>query len=139
MDETDKISVGRGAEEAPDASETPGTAVGAQLEESARETAPADESDCAEAGGEDGGEWDEAAADDAPDEWDAEPDGGSESPAQPGVERFVLKYLGETFEVSRDELIRLAQKGRDYDRIRGRAESLAGRLGGAERANEALG
>ncbi|MDR3310621.1 MAG: hypothetical protein LBS90_04675, partial [Oscillospiraceae bacterium] len=40
---------------------------------------------------------------------------------------------------SRDELIRLAQKGRDYDRIRGRAESLAGRLGGAERANEALG
>ena len=38
---------------------------------------------------------------------------------------FRLKYLGEEIEVSREEVITLAQKGRDYDRIRVRADELA--------------
>ncbi|HHT16453.1 MAG TPA: hypothetical protein GXZ77_01850 [Papillibacter sp.] len=43
-------------------------------------------------------------------------------------EVYTLKYLGEEIAVTRDELIRLAQKGRDYDRIRSRAEKLAAQL-----------
>jgi len=40
-------------------------------------------------------------------------------------ERFTLKHLGQEFDVSRVELITLAQKGKDYDRIRARADALA--------------
>jgi hypothetical protein len=43
-------------------------------------------------------------------------------------ELYTLKYLGEEIPVTREELIRLAQKGRDYDRIRNRAETLAAKL-----------
>ena len=35
-------------------------------------------------------------------------------------ERFNLRHLGEEVEVTREEVIALAQKGRDYDRIRER-------------------
>ena len=42
-----------------------------------------------------------------------------------GEERFTLKHLGQEFDVSREELITLAQKGTDYDRIRARADALS--------------
>ena len=35
-------------------------------------------------------------------------------------DKFVLKHLDDTHEVNRDEVIALAQKGLDYDRIRER-------------------
>lgn len=38
---------------------------------------------------------------------------------------YRLKHLGETMDVSKDELIRLAQKGLDYDRIRGKYTELS--------------
>jgi hypothetical protein len=60
-------------------------------------------------------------------EWD-EPGGLEDGGAPPKPESFTLKHLGQAFEVSREEVISLAQKGRDYDRIRTRAESLAERL-----------
>ncbi len=41
---------------------------------------------------------------------------------------YKLKYLGQEIDVSKDELIKLAQKGRDYDRIRGRADTLSDEL-----------
>lgn len=52
-------------------------------------------------------------------------DGAAEDAAEPEVrqeesadQRFELKHLEETRSVDRDEVIRLAQKGMDYDRIR---------------------
>lgn len=41
-----------------------------------------------------------------------------EAESQGADQRFTLKHLGETREVSRDEVISYAQKGMDYDRIR---------------------
>ncbi len=41
---------------------------------------------------------------------------------------FKLKYLGQELDVSRDEMITLAQKGKDYDRIRSRADALSDEL-----------
>ncbi len=49
---------------------------------------------------------------------DDTPDGGAAPP--PETERFVLKHLGDEYEATREEVIALAQKGRDYDRIRER-------------------
>lgn len=40
------------------------------------------------------------------------------------ADQFVLKHLGEEKEVNRDEVITLAQKGMDYDRIRGKHDEL---------------
>lgn len=44
--------------------------------------------------------------------------------AQPSDQTFTLKHLGETKDYSRDEIIPLAQKGLDYDRIRTERDSL---------------
>ena len=67
------------------------------------------------------------APDDARDEdaWDADfvPDDENEA-----NHSFKLKHLGQEFTVSREEVIALAQKGRDYDRIRARADTLAGEV-----------
>ena len=52
-----------------------------------------------------------------------------EKPAE--AESFTLRHLGETRSVGREELIALAQKGMDYDRIRGK-------LGDASRQIEPL-
>ena len=56
-----------------------------------------------------------------PHEWslDDMPDGTPEASA-PEPEMFGLKHLGEETMVTREEVIALAQKGRDYDRIRER-------------------
>lgn len=48
-------------------------------------------------------------------------------PAEPKpevVDNFELKVLGETRRVSRDEMIAFAQKGADYDRIRGKYDEI---------------
>lgn len=75
----------------------------------------------------------------------AEPEGsgpGAQGPRGEAAERaagepefFAIKYMGEEIPVTREELIRLAQKGRDYDRIRSRAEKLAQRVRELERAS----
>lgn len=52
-----------------------------------------------------------------------------EKPA--GAESFTLRHLGETKNVGREEVIALAQKGMDYDRIRSK-------LGDASREIESL-
>lgn len=41
---------------------------------------------------------------------------------------FKLKYMGQEIEVTKDEIIVLAQKGKDYDRIRTRVDELTGAL-----------
>lgn len=38
---------------------------------------------------------------------------------------FKLKYMGQEIEVTKDEIIVLAQKGKDYDRIRTRADEMS--------------
>lgn len=58
------------------------------------------------------GETDEAEQPDSSDEAD-EPDSKEETP-----ETFKIKYMGEELEVNREEVVQLAQKGKDYDRIR---------------------
>lgn len=52
--------------------------------------------------------------------WDDAPK--SAPPETRDGETFKLKHLGEELEVTRDEVITLAQKGRDYDRIRQRLD-----------------
>ena len=46
----------------------------------------------------------------------AEQETATQEPTPP--ESFELKYMGETLKVGREEMIALAQKGKDYDRIR---------------------
>ncbi len=70
-------------------------------------------------------------------------------PSEP-EESYTLKYLGKEVKVNREELIRTAQKGLDYDRVRGsydRIEGLARQSGVSvedflstldQRANETL-
>lgn len=55
----------------------------------------------------------------------------AEPAANPAPESFTLRHLGETKNVGREEVIALAQKGMDYDRIRSK-------LGDASRELEAL-
>lgn len=63
-------------------------------------------------------------------EWGLEdtPDGAPEAPP-PEPETFRLKHLGDEYEVTREEVIALAQKGRDYGRIRDRLDGLESRAG----------
>lgn len=95
------------------------------------ETEPEDTSETAEGDSESKtGEAPEAAAD-QPEGTGAEagePGDAGESTAEgqdkAGDQRFELTYMQETHSVSRDEVIALAQKGMDYDRIRGRYDGL---------------
>lgn len=48
--------------------------------------------------------------------------------AQEASQSFRLKYMGQELDVTQDELVTLAQKGKDYDRIRSRADALSGEL-----------
>ena len=61
------------------------------------------------------GETDEAEKPESSDE--AEQSDEPES-KEPEPEVFKIKYMGEELELKRDEVIQLAQKGKDYDRIR---------------------
>lgn len=47
----------------------------------------------------------------------AQPGGNEEQQAQTDSQLFELKHLGETKNVNRDEVVTLAQKGMDYDRV----------------------
>ncbi|MDR0906718.1 MAG: hypothetical protein LBN00_11215 [Oscillospiraceae bacterium] len=69
-------------------------------------------------------------------EWglDDTPDNAPDAPQTAAEEeKFRLKHLGEEFKVTREEMTALAQKGRDYDRIRERLHSLE-TMGGAQPA-----
>ena len=57
----------------------------------------------------------------------AEPDGEPEV-KEPEPETFTLKHLDETRTVDRDEVVALAQKGMDYDRMRGKYDDVSARL-----------
>ena len=59
----------------------------------------------------------------------AEPEGEPEAePPAPEPETFTLKHLDETRTVGRDEVVSLAQKGMDYDRIRGKLDDVNAEL-----------
>lgn len=65
--------------------------------------------------------------DDAAQEPEKEAEPAEEQPAQEAEgenQPFELKYMGETKKVSLDEAKALAQKGMDYDRIRGERDSM---------------
>jgi len=70
-------------------------------------------------------------------EADSQPEEQTEAAVQPEEERFTLKYMGQEHSVSRDEVTSLAQKGMDYDRIRGRLEAASN--GDASEEEPALG
>ena len=92
----------------------------------AAETEPAAEQEEAE-----GAEADEPEAeetDTADDPHDEGADDGAEEPegqqGESADQRFELKHLEETRSVDREEVIKLAQKGMDYDRIREERDSI---------------
>lgn len=62
---------------------------------------------------------------------EAEPAMNAKPEKPAGAESFTLRHLGETKNVGREEVIALAQKGMDYDRIRSK-------LGDASREIESL-
>ena len=72
------------------------------------------DADQQEADGDEGGEADG-------DSTEAEAEGETESEPD-RAEAFTLKHLGEERSVGRDEVVVLAQKGMDYDRIRGQRD-----------------
>jgi hypothetical protein len=69
-------------------------------------------------------------ADEPVDQSEQEAEEAGDTPDEPGEEpqkttdqTFILKHLDDVREVSRDEVIALAQKGLDYDRIREKFEA----------------
>ena len=54
--------------------------------------------------------------------------GGEPEVKEPEPETFTLKHLDETRTVDRDEVVALAQKGMDYDRMRGKYDDVSARL-----------
>ena len=68
---------------------------------------------------------DDTDAADAGDKPEGEPE--AEKPA-PEPETFTLKHLDEVRTVNRDEVVSLAQKGMDYDRIRGKLDDASAEL-----------
>lgn len=92
----------------------------------AAETEPAAEQEEAEDAEADEQEAEET--DTADDPHDEGADDGAEEPEGPQGEsadqRFELKHLEETRSVDREEVIKLAQKGMDYDRIREERDSI---------------
>lgn len=53
-----------------------------------------------------------------------EPEDKKEDPENQKPELFELKHLGKVSQVSRDDLIALAQKGMDYDHVKGKLEAV---------------
>lgn len=118
-------------EEIKEAVETEGTEDWADSDafwddDPAAETEPAAEQEEAE-----GAEADEQEAeetDTADDPRDEGADDGAEEPegqqGESADQRFELKHLEETRSVDREEVIKLAQKGMDYDRIREERDSI---------------
>ena len=69
------------------------------------------------------GAGEETAAEDTGAEAEGEPE-----VKEPEPETFTLKHLDETRTVGRDEVVALAQKGMDYDRMRGKYDDVNARL-----------
>ena len=63
-----------------------------------------------------------------PESWEEPETSGADKGADAPEEKFSLRYLGETRELGRDETVRLAQKGMDYDRIRRERDMMKPRL-----------
>lgn len=59
------------------------------------------------------------------DDWDSDRNAGTPSRGQDG---FTLKYMDEEKTVSREEVVTLAQKGMDYDRVRRRLDETGSAL-----------
>ena len=92
----------------------------------AAETEPAAEQEEAEGAEADEQEAEETDTADDPHDEGAD-DGAEETEGQQGEsadQRFELKHLEETRSVDREEVIKLAQKGMDYDRIREERDSI---------------
>lgn len=89
-----------------------GSAEDAEVTESEANASPGDDSSP-----------DEVPADQPEAEETGEPDDGEPAQeAKPEADHFELKHLDEVRTVGRDEVIALAQKGLDYDRIRGKLD-----------------
>lgn len=58
----------------------------------------------------------------APEKADAEGTGNEEPAAEQTPETFTLKHLDNTYEVNREQVTTLAQKGLDHDRLRGKLD-----------------
>ena len=107
-----------------DGPEIPGTDAEETAEESEGTEADADQQEAEGSDGEAGaglsggkaGQKKESAGTDDGNDQETEAEGEAGETDQPTD--FVLKHLGEEKSVSRDEVISLAQKGLDYDRIR---------------------
>ena len=70
------------------------------------------------------------------DDWDEDQPTGS---ASRGNDSFTLKYMDEEKTVSREEVVTLAQKGMDYDRVRRRLEETGSALKEYEQMKGRLG
>jgi hypothetical protein len=103
-----------GAEQNADESEEPETEESVEDEEDADQQDSEDEDDSGE---------EEDSSDDGDTE-EAEEEEKEEVPDQ----KFTLKHLDEVREVDRDEVVELAQKGMDYDRIRSERDTMKPRL-----------
>jgi len=68
----------------------------------------------------------EGDADGEGEETPEEPEGETKEEQKEPDQTFELKHLDETRTVNREEVIALAQKGMDYDRIRGKLDELRG-------------
>ena len=60
----------------------------------------------------------------SPQDTDWGDDGTPDDAPQTTEDGYTLKHLGQEYTVTRDEVVALAQKGMDYDRIRQRADAL---------------
>lgn len=61
-----------------------------------------------------------------------------EAPTETKGDEFVLKHLNETKTVNRDEVVSLAQRGLDYDRVKEKLTTANARLSELEGADEKL-
>jgi hypothetical protein len=82
---------------------------------------------------EDADQQDSEDEDDSGEEEDSSDDGDTEEAEEEEKEevpdqKFTLKHLDEVREVDRDEVVELAQKGMDYDRIRSERDTMKPRL-----------
>lgn len=88
-----------------------------------------DGADFSEAEGEDSGAAEQEPEADQPKDTGAEEPTGDEpnTDEQPDTDQYELKHLDEVRTVGREEVIALAQKGMDYDRIRAKLDEREGK------------
>lgn len=116
-----------------------------QIDATPTEADPADTAETDEAEADD--QTEENAADTAPEdepadqpeqeEGEADADDAAKG-ADEQTDQFTLKHLDETKTVSREEVVQLAQKGMDYDRIRQKYDEQTGSLNALKSENDAV-